>query len=84
MTHDRTAAILTYLTSRLSVCSVWMVDADADADAPHSLSLTLTPHSHPLSFSHSPSLAHARSFQSPDKGRAIREKRCRLEEVSTS
>lgn len=26
MTHDRTAAILTYLTSRLSVCSVWMVD----------------------------------------------------------
>lgn len=46
MTHDRTAAILTYLTSRLSVCSVWMVDADADADAPLSLTLTvtLTPH----------------------------------------
>lgn len=69
---------------RLSVCSVWMVDADADA--PHSLShtLSLTPHSLTLSLPHSPSLAHARSFQSPDKGRAIREKRCRLEEVSTS
>lgn len=34
---------------RLSVCSVWMVDADADA--PHSLShtLSLTPHSLTLS-----------------------------------
>jgi len=85
MTHDRTAAILTYLTSRLSVCSVWMVDADADA--PHSLSHTLTPHSslsHSLTLPHSLSFARARSFQSPDKGRAIREKRCRLEEVSTS
>lgn len=69
---------------RLSVCSVWMVDADADA--PHSLShtLSLTPHSLTLSLPHSPSIARARSFQSPDKGRAIREKRCRLEEVSTS
>lgn len=47
----------TYLTSRLSVCSVWMVDADADADAPLSLSLShCLSHSslsHPLSSSFS-------------------------------
>lgn len=48
----------------------------------HCLSHSLTPHS--LSLPHSLSFARARSFQSPDKGRAIREKRCRLEEVSTS
>lgn len=69
---------------RLSVCSVWMVDADADAPHSHSHTLSLTPHTLTLTVPHSPSLAHARSFQSPDKGRAIREKRCRLEEVSTS
>lgn len=49
-----------------------------------SLTVSLTPHSLTLSLPHSPSFARARSFQSPDKGRAIREKRCRLEEVSTS
>lgn len=71
---------------RLSVCSVWMVDADADAPLSLSHTLSLTPHTLTLTLTvpHSPSLAHARSFQSPDKGRAIREKRCRLEEVSTS
>lgn len=74
----------TYLTSRLSVCSVWMVDADADADAPLSLSLSLSLPLLTSSLPHSLSFARARSFQSPDKGRAIREKRCRLEEVSTS